>query len=43
MRAAAWAAWHLLRGHVVTPGRSPAIPTVPVLRCHRCGLVKQAV
>ena len=41
MRAAAWAVRHLLRGHVVTPGYSPAIPAAPVWRCRRCQLVRQ--
>lgn len=43
MRALAWAAWHLARGHIVLPGHSPAIPGVPVWRCVRCDLVRQAV
>ena len=36
-----WAVWHLVRGHLVAPGYSPAIPAVPVLRCKPCGLVRQ--
>ena len=41
MRSALWAVWHLLRGHLVVPGYSPAIPAAPVLRCKPCGLVRQ--
>lgn len=41
MRALAWAAGHLARGHIVLPGMSPAIPGVPVWRCDHCGLVRQ--
>ena len=41
MRSLVWAAGHLLRGHLVLPGNSPAIPAVPVLRCKPCGLVRQ--
>ena len=43
MRAFVWALGHTARGHIVLPGRSPAIPTAPVWRCHRCGLIRQAV
>lgn len=43
MNAALWAAWHLARGHLVLPGRSPAIPAVPVWRCRSCSLVRQAI
>lgn len=43
MRPLLWVAAHLLRGHIVLPGHSPAIPTAPVWRCLRCGLVRQAV
>lgn len=43
MSALLWALGHAVRGHIVIPGHSPAIPGVPVWRCSRCGLVRQAI